>query len=164
MKAALLLLAPAARHDRRQACKTLHTQRETRRCAMPKRIPPEIQELIRSLLLSGKTQAEVRDILRDKGIVISSGPIGKIAFVLAHEGRLDLSVRRPRAGMRLGRPIGSTDAARGRNRIRTSEHWSVVEQMIADGKSDSEIAEALELTRQRVWTMRKRISDGTEKK
>lgn len=92
-------------HDRRRARQDQHASRLGAK-RTTRRTPQEIFDKIRSLLLLGRTQMEVKDTLRDQGYEISLGPIGKVAFELEASGRIN-QVRRKREGMNKGgRPRG----------------------------------------------------------
>lgn len=131
------------RRDSSQAWKRLHESRVAtvrRQCSVPKRMPQEMIDRIRTLLLSGKSQAEVKDIIQSEGTKISINTVGKIWFSL-HEQGLVTSQRRARPGYAIGRPRGSTGTKWSVNREK------IIALRMADPTlSPSDIAERIGIT------------------
>lgn len=104
-------------HDRCQACQDLHASRSDDTRRMARRTPPEVLAKIRALLVNRKkTRGEVRDLLMEDGIIVSPSTIDKVAYALAEQGLLDTTSRKARAGVRLGRPKGTTGTKWSANR------------------------------------------------
>lgn len=108
------------------------------RCAMPRRTPPEIIELIDKLLLKGMAPLAVQDYLRDaKGYIVSITPISREAAILERMGKITRS-RKVRAGMSTG---GRKKLAEGEKGKRWSKHRErVLELRNEKGMSSPAIA------------------------
>lgn len=132
------------------------TPRDRTRLFMPARTSTEVMELIKQLLMAGKTVPEVHDELLNRGVSVSRGPVDKVAFALEAAG-LITRVRRVRAGLsKGGRPKGPGK--------KFSPNRDKVAELHASGMSIREIAMKVGMTRQGVERIIKSITDDKTQK
>ena len=134
----------------------LRASRDRDRFFMPARISTEVMELIKQLLMAGKTVPEVHDELLGRGLSVSRGPVDKVAFALEAAG-LITRVRRVRAGLsKGGRPKGPGK--------KFSPNRDRVAELHASGMSIRDIALKVGMTRQGVERIIRSITDEKTQK